>query len=137
MSAATTASLVTAPVVDAGVYTDFGGVARLRAQAAADPQSKQALRAAAQQFEAMFTQMMLKGMREASFGNELFDSETENMYRDLHDAQLALSMARGQGMGLSDLIVRALSPSSGPEGSASTSSSRGHGRWIGVVRPRG
>jgi flagellar protein FlgJ len=49
-------------------------------------------------------------MREASFGDELFGSDTENMYRDLHDAQLALTMARGQGMGLSDLIVRALTP---------------------------
>lgn len=119
---------MTASVLDAGVYTDFGGVARLRAQAAADPQSKQALRAAAQQFEAMFTQMILKGMREASFGNELFGSDTENMYRDLHDAQLALTMARGEGMGLSDLIVRALSPIASAKDSGSAVAPAGNAK---------
>jgi flagellar protein FlgJ len=119
---------MTTAAMDAGIYTDFGGIARLRAQAASDPQSRQALRAAAQQFEAMFTQMMLKGMREASFGDELFGSETENMYRDLHDAQLALTMARGQGMGLSELIVRALSPAASVAKSLSGSPDAGDRR---------
>lgn len=79
-----------------------------RAARASGPPSTETLRAVAQQFEALFTQMMLKSMREASLGDDLFGSEQTNFYRDMHDQQLALTMAKQKGLGLSDMLVRQL-----------------------------
>lgn len=93
---------------DASVYTDLSGLTRLRADARQN--SPEALRAVAQQFEALFLQMMLKSMRDAGdvTGNELFGSDQEQLYRDMHDKQLALEMANGKGLGLADMLVRQL-----------------------------
>jgi flagellar protein FlgJ len=85
------------------------GLAALkRAARAGGPPTQETLRAVAQQFEALFTQMMLKSMREASLGDDLFGSEQTNFYRDMHDQQLALTMAKQKGLGLSDMLVRQL-----------------------------
>lgn len=99
---------MTAPVQSADVYTDFQGLTRLRAEAHTN--SSETLRAVAQQFEALFTQMMLKSMREASLGDDLFDGGSETkQYRDMFDQQLALTMSKGRGIGLSDMLVHQLS----------------------------
>jgi flagellar protein FlgJ len=79
-----------------------------RAAREGGPPSQETLRAVAQQFEALFTQMMLKSMREASLGDELFGSEQTDFYRDMHDQQLALTLAKQKGLGLSDMLVRQL-----------------------------
>ncbi|MFA5530485.1 MAG: flagellar assembly peptidoglycan hydrolase FlgJ [Thiohalomonadaceae bacterium] len=93
---------------DASVYTDLTGLTRLRADARQN--SPAALKAAAQQFEALFLQMMLKSMRDAGdvTGNALFGSDQEQLYRDMHDKQLALEMANGKGLGLADMLIRQL-----------------------------
>lgn len=88
----------------AAVYTDFSGLAELRARARGD--EKAALREVAQQFEAVFMQLMLKSMRSASLGEGMFDSDQSEQYRDLLDSQLSVSLAQGRGMGLADAIVR-------------------------------
>ncbi|MDO9372748.1 MAG: flagellar assembly peptidoglycan hydrolase FlgJ [Gammaproteobacteria bacterium] len=99
---------MTAPVQSADVYTDFQGLTRLRAEAHTN--SPETLRAVAQQFEALFTQMMLKSMREASLGDDLFDGGSETkQYRDMFDQQLALTMSKGRGIGLADMLVHQLS----------------------------
>lgn len=78
-------------------------------RAARDGQPSEAtLRQVASQFEALFMQMMLKSMREASFGDELFGGPQTEFYRDLYDQQVAASLARRQGLGLADLLVRQL-----------------------------
>src|SRR5258708_12431460 len=51
----------------ATTYTDLNGLAALKA----DPNSPQARSAVAEQVEALFLQMMLKSMRDASMGDEL------------------------------------------------------------------
>ncbi len=90
------------------VYTDFSGLASLRAQARDDSQG--ALREVAQQFEAIFTQMLLKSMRAASLGDGLLDSNESKTYMDMFDQQLSVSMAAsGKGMGIADMLVRQLS----------------------------
>jgi peptidoglycan hydrolase FlgJ len=94
-------------VAAAPVVTDFAAYAPLKAQARADDPA--ALRAAAQQFEALFTQMMLKSMRDASLGENLMDGEQSGLYRDLYDQQIALSMAGGKGLGIADMLVQQLS----------------------------
>jgi flagellar protein FlgJ len=66
------------------------------------------LRAVAQQFESLYLNMMLKSMREASFGDPLFDSSNGSMYRDMYDNQIALQMSQQKGMGLADMLVKQL-----------------------------
>ena len=55
--------------------------------------SKENLEAAGQRFEAIFTGMMLKSMRQAKLGDGLFDSKGEEQFRDMQDQQLAQDMA--------------------------------------------
>jgi peptidoglycan hydrolase FlgJ len=92
----------------ADIYTDLQGLAQLRASAKADPRSEKTLREVASQFEALFTQMILKSMREAGTGDELFDNSESNLYRDLYDQQIAVLLSKQKGLGLADMLVRQL-----------------------------
>ncbi len=109
------------------VYTDFTAFTRMRADARAG--GDKAVSAVAEQFEALFIQMMLKSMREAGGKDELFDSSQSDFYRDLHDQQLALTLAKGQGIGLKDLIARQLAGQAGTTGgdSPSAGNAKSHG----------
>lgn len=96
------------PALD--TWTELSGFQQLRAQARSDG-GKSALPAVARQFEAIFTQMMLKSMREAnaSMGSDIAGSEQVNAYRDLFDQQLSLSLANGHnGLGIAKMLVRQL-----------------------------
>lgn len=55
--------------------------------------NKENLEAAGQRFEAVFTGMMLKSMRQAKLGDGLFDSKAGDQFRDMQDQQLAQNMA--------------------------------------------
>ena len=90
----------------ASVYTDFKGLAELRAAAAR--QTPEAMRETARQFEALFVQTMLKAMRDASQGDGLLDSDKTDFYRDIHDQQLALEMVKGRGLGIADMLMRSM-----------------------------
>lgn len=88
------------------MYNDFTGLAKLRSQAGKD--SPQALEQVAKQFEAIFLQMMLKSMRDASLGDSLFGSQQSDLYRDMFDKQLAMNLSNSNGIGLADTLVRQL-----------------------------
>lgn len=62
---------------------------------------------AARGFEGLFAQMLIKSMRDASFGDSLFPGENQ-LYRDMYDQQLAKAMTGGQGLGLAKVIARQL-----------------------------
>ena len=62
----------------------------------------------ARQLEGQFAQMLVKSMREASFGDSLFPGEN-TMFREMYDQKIAESMTRGKGLGLSAVISRQLS----------------------------
>jgi flagellar protein FlgJ len=90
-------------------FADFQGLASLKNDAKA--QAPTALKEAARQFESLFTQMLLKSMREAnkSFGQDsLFGSDQADMYQDMFDDQIAMQMSKGKGLGLADMLVRQL-----------------------------
>lgn len=87
---------------------DPRSLADLQRLARSEGRSNDALRAAAQQFEALFMQMMLKSMRDASPGNSLLDSEQTRMYQGLLDQQLALNLSQGRGTGLAQTLFRQL-----------------------------
>lgn len=84
------------------------------------------LDAVAQQFESVFVSMMLKGMRDAnkvfSEGNMLQSSQTE-MYQQMFDSQMAVTLSTSKGLGLADVIKRQLSKGSMPAGAEMESQS--------------
>jgi flagellar protein FlgJ len=90
----------------ANVYTDLGGLAELRQQASQDAQA--ALPEVAQQFEALFLQMLLKSMRQTTMGDPLLPDQGADFYRGLFDHQITLTLARARGIGLADVLVRQL-----------------------------
>lgn len=77
----------------------------LKRDAARDPQ--QAVKSAARQFEAMFMQMVLKSMRDATPKSGLFESNASELYTGMLDQQMANRVA-GSGTGLADMITRQL-----------------------------
>ncbi|MFZ6872973.1 flagellar assembly peptidoglycan hydrolase FlgJ [Undibacterium sp. Di27W] len=70
--------------------------------------SPDAIKGAAQQFEALFMNIMLKSMRQAGGQDGPFDSEQSRMYTSMLDQQLSQTMAK-KGVGLADVLVRQLS----------------------------
>lgn len=91
-------------------YNDFASLSRLRVDARND--SKGALKEVAKQFESVFVQMMIKSMRDASvpLQGDLFHDNQSQAYTDMYDKQLGLELTKSNGIGLSDVIVRQLSP---------------------------
>ena len=90
---------------------DVQGVSQLKASAAQD--SPEALKAAARQFEAVFMNMLMKSMREATPKEGMFDNEQTRMYTSMLDQQLTQQLA-SRGIGLADVMVRQLSRTSQP-----------------------
>ena len=95
------------------VYNDMGALADLRGRARANP--NEAVEEVAQQFEALFIQMMLKSMRDAVEDGGLFGSDQLDTYEQMADQQLALDMASKGGIGLAEALVAQLSRSQGVE----------------------
>lgn len=91
-------------------------------QAARDG-SADTLKAAARQFEAVFTQMVLKSMREATPQDGLFDNEQTKLYMSMLDQQLAQHLS-SKGIGLAEVMARQLARASGqplpPEAAAAS-----------------
>lgn len=75
-----------------------------------------ALKDVAKQFESLFTNMLMKSMREA---NAVFETDSPmnnnytQFYRDMQDKQMAADMSQSGSMGLADVIVRQLSNNGG------------------------
>lgn len=88
---------------------------------AAKQDQPQALKAAAQQFEALFMNMMMKSMREATPGDSMFDSEQSRMYTSMLDGKLSENFAR-RGLGLADALMRQLSNNAGLSSTSPTTS---------------
>jgi len=100
---------------DAGTYTDLNGLAALKNA----PTSPASIKAVSQQVEALFLQMMLKSMRDATDaeGGETASNET-SMYQDMFDKQVALTLSKRQDLGISRLFERQLGGKIPPEPAA-------------------
>lgn len=92
-------------MIDSSIFDASGLAAVKRGAKAGDPQ---ALKAAARQFEALFMQMVLKSMRDATPREGLFDSEQTRMYESLLDQQLAQVLTAKGGTGLAAMIEKQL-----------------------------
>jgi peptidoglycan hydrolase FlgJ len=84
---------------------DVQGFDAMRAQAST--QSPQAIKAAAKQFDAVFTQMMLKSMREATPSESPLDSHDGDSFTGMMDQQLAQQMSN-KGIGVADAMLKQL-----------------------------
>lgn len=93
-----------APPVLTQSALDFEGLGKLRAQARQD--DKAAVRETAQQFEALFIQMMMKSMREAVLKDEENSSSAEQTFESMFDREVAHGMAKRNSLGLADMLVR-------------------------------
>ncbi|KYC29579.1 muramidase [Sterolibacterium denitrificans] len=86
---------------------DVRGLDALKLEARANTPA--ANKAVAQQFEALFLQIVLKTMRDASPREGLFDSEQSRMFESIHDQQLAQVLSStGKGLGLAAMIEKQL-----------------------------
>ncbi|WP_244814903.1 flagellar assembly peptidoglycan hydrolase FlgJ [Caballeronia sp. Lep1P3] len=94
---------------------DTQGFDALRAQAGANPQ--QGLKAAAQQFDAVFTQMMLKSMRDATPSDSPFDSNDSKSFTAMLDQQLSQQMS-SKGIGVADMMLKQLMRNAGGKSDA-------------------
>ncbi len=92
----------------AGSYTDVNALEGLKRNA----NSPAAMAALAGQVEALFLQMMLKSMRDASPGDSLDDGQM-SMYQDLFDKQVALTISQHNGLGFANMLKRQLSNRAG------------------------
>lgn len=84
---------------------DTQSLSQLRLQARQSPD--QALKLAAQQFESVFMNMMLKSMRDATPQDGMMDSDQTRMFTGMLDQQLAQNLS-GRGIGLADMMVKQL-----------------------------
>src|SRR5450830_584669 len=70
--------------------------------------SPEALKTAATQFEAMFINMMMKSMRDATPQDGPMDSQQTKTFTAMLDQQTSQNLAK-RGIGLADVLVRQLS----------------------------
>ncbi|BAO44293.1 flagellar assembly peptidoglycan hydrolase FlgJ [Thiolapillus brandeum] len=101
---------------NAGIYTSFTGLAELKR--GAHEQSPQARKEVTRQFEAMFIQVMLKSMREASEPGNEGSSDQVRFYQQMFDQQIALDLARHRSIGLAESLDSHLQPMSGADARA-------------------
>ncbi|MBW8190836.1 flagellar assembly peptidoglycan hydrolase FlgJ [Neiella marina] len=97
----------------ASSFNDLASLDKLRSAAQKDKDG--ALREVAQQFESIFMQMVMKGMRQANaaFESDLMNSNYTDFYRDMADQQMSLNMAQQGALGLADIMVQQLNPEAG------------------------
>ena len=72
------------------------------------------LEAAARQFEALFLNMLLKSMRDATPKDDLMESEQSRLYLSMLDQQFSQTMA-ARGIGLAEIMVRQLRHAAPPD----------------------
>jgi flagellar protein FlgJ len=84
---------------------DVQGFGALSAQAKASPQA--GIKMAAQQFDAVFTQMMLKSMRDATPQDGPFDSHDSATFTSMMDQQMSQELSK-KGIGVADAMLKQL-----------------------------
>jgi flagellar protein FlgJ len=114
--------------VSSALALDPRSLERLRSDAGAAPDK--AIKDASRQFETLFVNMLLKGMRDATPQDGMMDSEQTRMYTGMLDQQLAQAMS-ARGIGLADVMAKQLSKNA-PGASGSGSAAAGA---AGVIAP--
>ena len=91
--------------IDAGLVLDTQQLNKIKQLDRKD--SNAGMDAAAEQFEALFIQQMMKTMRSAAGESEFFNSNAMRTYQSMFDQQMSSEMA-GKGIGLAEQLVQQL-----------------------------
>ncbi|HET7837208.1 MAG TPA: flagellar assembly peptidoglycan hydrolase FlgJ [Variovorax sp.] len=94
-----------AGALDQRFALDVQGVDALRRTVRASPE--EGLKQVSRQFEALFMNMVLKSMREATPSSGLLDGQNEKIYTSMLDQQLAQNLS-GRGLGLAEAMLAQL-----------------------------
>lgn len=73
------------------------------------------------QLEGQFANLLVKSMRDASFGDSLFPGENQT-FRDMYDQQMAKALTEGKGLGLAAMIAKQLGGGKSADAPATTTS---------------
>ena len=111
---------------NASLYLDMSQFASLKRDARAG--SQDAAKSAAQQFEALFLQRMLKDMRAAARFDDSQHSTAGDFYQEMYDKQLALMLSKQGGIGIGDLLLRQLGGSQTPASASGQGLAAGAGK---------
>ena len=68
------------------------------------------LRAVADQFEAIFLEMLLKQARESKLSDGLFENNADDNFVQLFDQELAKSSSEKVDIGIAEAIIRQMAP---------------------------
>ena len=77
------------------------------------------LKKAGQQFETVFTGMMLKSMRQAKLADPLIDSKAMETFRDMSDQKVVQNMAEHHPLGIGQAMSKFLAQSQPEMGAGS------------------
>lgn len=102
----TSNNISTAADLSSKVAFDANGLNKLKQSAREN--SPEAIKEVAKQFEAIFMNMMLKSMREATPQDSPFDNVQSRTFTTMLDQQLTANLAN-KGLGLADVLARQLS----------------------------
>ncbi|NOX76224.1 MAG: flagellar assembly peptidoglycan hydrolase FlgJ [Gammaproteobacteria bacterium] len=97
---------MTMPIQQPALYTDLQGLNTFGRTA--DMDSPETLQYVAEQFEAIFLQMMLKSAHPPGGESGMFEGEQSEFYQDWYDKQLSISLASGRGVGIAEMLVQQL-----------------------------
>lgn len=101
--------MIISPDISSKLAIDTKSIDDLHLMAKQNPD--EALQKVAQQFEALFMQMLLKSMREATPKDGLFDSQQTQFFTQMYDQQLAQHIST-KGIGIADMMVQQLTRAS-------------------------
>jgi flagellar protein FlgJ len=107
-----TNSIPPPPTTAANTYSNVNALSALKQ----DPSSPAAIAAVAQQVDALFLQMMLKSMRDASADVGDQASNEMSMYQDMFDKQIALQLSQRGGLGIGTQLTRQLAAQAAANG---------------------
>ncbi|MGB4468378.1 MAG: flagellar assembly peptidoglycan hydrolase FlgJ [Azovibrio sp.] len=118
-----------------GLAMDVKGAQDLRAQFKTDPQA--GVKSAAQEFEALFLQMVMKSMRATTSQDSLMDSDSSRFFTGMLDQQVAKDLSRSGSLGLAGLLEQQLSQQMGMAASPPASISALELSDLPLARPGG
>ncbi|MBR9903513.1 MULTISPECIES: flagellar assembly peptidoglycan hydrolase FlgJ [Halomonadaceae] len=114
---------------------DMQGFQRLQHTARVDPE--EGVQSAAQQFEALFVQMMMKSMRDAIPTSGLMNSSATDTYQQMLDQQWS-QVISSKGVGLADVLIEQLKREGAiPKGESASSSADQQTQALIAGIPRG
>ena len=69
------------------------------------------LKAVADQFEAIFLEILLKQARESKLSDGLFDTPSDDNFVQMYDQELAKNSSKSVDIGIAEAIIEQMSPS--------------------------